>query len=305
MKITPQSLEEETKKAIISLQNGYWGPIAHLIHLSHHHELWRTDKSNFSEWMAHLTTSYKVSRARCWRYKKAASFYNELRIIDPSLCDLKDIPKSISAEALEILERLEPVVPNDFFTEIKDKVLTSTISIRKLKDTWAAYKPALQGKTRRGNVISKELEVKINKLQQFDAESLLAIKQDLSWTGHKSPFRCQVFQNVRDYYSKVTYDRLAISLPTQESEVEIHAFYLQHSMGRINNKPDENYINYRWIILPDKEYDLNTDINFHDYGVITILNGNLTIRKCAENLVLDQEIEHPFLLDLLKMSISK
>lgn len=293
-----------TKEAVKKLHEGSWGQIADLIDKASTDGLWMPEYANFSEWMAHLTKEHKISRARCWRYKKAGSFYNKLKTYDSSLCELIDIPQHLSAEALEVLERLENVAPEQFFDNIKQEVLAGTISIRKLKQTWEAYKPAMGGKTRRGRLVSNELEVKINKWQRLEAESMLAIKQHKAWTGEQRPFRCQVFQNVRDEHNRVTYDWLAIVLRSNTAPLEVHGFYLQYQPHEVSKTPEASYVKYRWLVLPEDQLPWPAEKDLHDYGLVGISNGNLQIHKHAEPLSSANSCHDPFVFDLLRMCLS-
>ncbi|MAX51734.1 MULTISPECIES: hypothetical protein [Methylophaga] len=295
-----------TEQAIEQLESGHWGPIAHLIEQTHQNELWRPDFANFSEWMANLSETYDISRARCWRYKKAGSYYNSLRSTDDSLCELYDLPDYVSAEALEILERLERVAPAEITGNIKEQVLKGQISIRTLKQTWAAYRPALDGATNRGRGTAY-FRPHVHTAVRFEAESILALSQDRAWTGSRKPARCVVLHNVKDEHNRESYDGLAMVQESLESPVDIHIFELHYKsgLGSISQLVSpEHYVDFCWLVLPDDEARPYRSTEKNSFGVIGLADGGeLTVYRQAARAKHDTNEGEPFLRELLKLAL--
>lgn len=300
-----KSIFEQTATATEQLNEGRWGPLSHLIGKVHQGELWRPEFANFSEWMTYLSEAFDISRARCWRYKKAGSYYNTLRANNDSMCELYDLPEYVSAEALEILERLERVAPKNVTENIKDQVLKGQISIRTLKQTWAAYRPALEGATSRGRGRA-EFPAKVRDSIQFEAESILALTQDRAWTGKASPARCVVLPNVEDKEQRLVYDGLALVQLSLDSPVEIHVFEL-HSrvgLGPIEHlKSPQPYADYCWLVLPEADAKSLRTPKKNTYGVIGLDDGKINIHSEASKVKHHDADTEPFMRELLKLAL--
>lgn len=297
---------ELTAIAVEHLDLGRWGPVAHLIGSAHQDELWRPEFANFSEWMTHLSETYDISRARCWRYKKAGSYYNSLRSGDASLCELYDLPEYVSAEALEILERLERIAPSNITENIKDQVLKGQIPIRTLKQTWAAYRPALDGVTNRGRGLPQFPSSSVRNSIQFEAESILALNQNRSWTGTSSPARCVVLPNVEDREHRQVYDGLAMIQQNLESPVEIHIFEL-HSrvgLGPIEHlKSPQPYVDYSWLVLPEADASSLRISKKNTYGVLGLSDGKINVHHQACKFKHEGSENESFMRELLKLAL--
>lgn len=306
MEISHKDLPAATHNAIIQLEDHLWGPIASVIDTVYQDKIWRFDFSNFSEWMSFVSETYAISRARCWRYKKAGSYYNELRLNDKSLCSLSELPSFVSAEALEILERLERIAPSEITDPIKKDILRGEISIRTLKQTWEAYRPALHGVTNRGRG-EEVLAAKVEDESRFEAESLLALSQNSFWSGINAPARCYIYPRVNDAHNKITYDALAIVQKSLDSHVEIHTFefwFRTIHTPTIENKLPESYVDYRWIVIPDTDALSPNQVDV-EFGLISVSKGELSIIRNAARIKHDATDSQPFMRDLLKLALRK
>lgn len=295
---------ESTSDALNFLDEGRWGPLAQHIIDTQKNELWHPDFTSFSDWMAFLSEQFGISRARCWRYRKAGTYYHTLKSKDDSLPELIDLPEYVSAEALEILERLERVAPDRVTEDIKEKVLNGRVSIRTVKKTWEAYRFAMEGQTNRGgNEYVVRAEVK--KSSSYQAEAILALSQNKKWSGKTSPARCPVFHNVYDRTKKINYDALSLVQYELDEAVHIHAFEIL-SQGQLPSgysfaTPDSS-IDFEWIVMPDKHAKDYAATEPHK-GVIGIGEKTLSIYKTAVRHERPMNSEQTFMRDLIKLAL--
>lgn len=307
MEINHKDLPEETHNAIIQLEDHLWGPIAHVIGVVQRDKLWRHGFANFSEWMTFLSETYDISRARCWRYKKAGEYYNKLRLENESLCLLTELPSYVSAEALEILERIKRVAPREVTLKIETQILDGDISIRTLKQTWEAYRPALHGATTRGRGNSNSV-AEIDDEARFGLESILLLSQNSSWTGVNMPARCHVYPNVNDQQNQRSYDALALVQKHLDSPVEIHTFELCYQMSNSVfeiPRSHESYVDYHWLVTNNANDSLMKYSSEADCGLLEVFDNGLHIHKTAFKIDHVDSESQPFLKELLKLALRK
>lgn len=307
MEINHKDLPAATHNAIIKLEDHLWGPIASVIDTVYQDKIWRFDFSNFSEWMSFVSETYSISRSRCWRYKKAGEYYNKLRHKNESLCHLRDLPSYVSAEALEVLERIERVAPSEVTLKIENRVLNGDISIRELKQTWEAYRPALHGATTRGRGSSRVV-AKIDDKARFGLESTLFLSQNNSWTGVNTPARCHVYPNVKDHQKKRSYDALALVQKHLDSTVEIHTFELCYQVGNPLfeiPRSHESYVDYHWLVTSEADASLIKSSTGAECGLLEVIDNGLHIHKTASKIDHDDSESQPFLKELLKLALRK
>ncbi len=306
MDINEKTLPQITAKAVSQLDDRLWGPFAAVIDKVQRDQLWRYGFANFSEWMSFISTTYNISRARCWRYKKAGSYYNKLRSHNQTLCELEELPDFISAEALEILERLERVAPTDITTKLSEQILTGKASIRSVKQTWEAYRPALQGATNRGRG-DDLLVASLNEADRFEAESILVLSQNHSWTKVNSPARCYVYPKIYDKQKNLTYDVIALVQLKLDSPVQIHTFEIHYEFDAATNietSLPEAYVDYCWIILQEKDAVSSELLVDPKFGIIGVRAGELYIHRSASAINPSPGAE-PFMKELLKLALRK
>jgi len=115
---------------------------------------WQKSFRSFTEWLVSYSAKLGLKESSLWRYYRAAKYYKVLSmtlekegIFIPSLIHLEN---KVSPENLEIMAKIERVMPEPEFMKLAKSVLDGTIPRNDLRKTWFAYRQALGGRTARG-----------------------------------------------------------------------------------------------------------------------------------------------------------
>ena len=298
--------ELQINDAIYALQDGRWGVIAELIYQAHTSDTWFPEYKSFTEWMAHISKDYKISRARCWRYRKAAIYYKTLQTRNEELVELAELPSKVSAEALEILERLERVAKPDIIEEITAEILNGTMPIRRLKQTWWAYSDDTPQQQ-----FSIAGAKKHDRTDQLEADCLIALNEHPIWTGHQQPARYRVFKNVCIANQAIAHDAIVLVQNNLDSQVEIHSiqFWDTRRLGdseiNLTVPPHTPYADYCWFLLStdDAVYiDVASELARSQHCGLMILKSGMP--EVAIQTPNKEKSEIPsFIQELLKLSL--
>lgn len=294
------SFQQLTDNVIEKLNNGKWGPFADLINDCNTNNKWSENHSSFSAWIDFIVNHYKISKARCWRYKKAGEYYNSLREKDKALPPLYDLPSHISAESLEILERIERIAPAKETETLKTQILNGDAPIRVVKQTWKAYKPALQGETKRGR--GKQLTaMTLSDKEKFETDCYLALANSYQWLSSTKPARKVVYRNVEDKKNKHTYDYLVLVQKHLDSDVEVHAIETKlntrETLDEIASK--SGYIDYAWHLEASHINPFNK--NNKQSGSLKLSDNVIVMSSEAHRI--DSSVDMTFYKEILKLAL--
>ena len=130
-----------------------WQEIAGLLMRVEHERLWQGKASSFSAWLESLARRADLQESVFWRCLKAGRVYMTL-----SGSDRLDAPDAVSAEALELTEKIARHAPKGVTREIVRGTLEGELSRAELRDLWATYRPAAGGMTARGRLPDEPAE---------------------------------------------------------------------------------------------------------------------------------------------------
>ena len=126
-----------------------WTKIALIVLQVEENNFWETSHRSFTDWLVSFGQSIGLKEGSIWRYYRAGKYYQELQpllsknqITNPPL---NELPTKVSPENIEILGKLERVMPNDIFIKLAAQVISAAITRDSLRETWLIYRPILDG----------------------------------------------------------------------------------------------------------------------------------------------------------------
>ncbi|MDT0618310.1 hypothetical protein RM531_07465 [Salinisphaera sp. P385] len=286
-------LNRQVNDAVKALDDGRWGPLAALIQHVRRHESWRDEFRNFSDWINHQAAAHGLSQARCWRYKASGAYYETLRERHTGLPELKDLPAGISAEALELLEKLERVAQKGLIEEMTVRALAGDMPIRELKQVWATYKPALQANSP-GDAVEGA--------RQLEADCVLALSKQRAWTGHQNPVRCHVYRSVPDSTNRREFDAVALVQGDRTAEAEVHVFEIKlaskSAEAQWKFQAWSKEADFCWAVTnATQPLQILERLEPH-VGLLALIDGQLNVSRSAIRQETDQTLT-PFVRTLL------
>ena len=187
---TPKQIEKELA-AIERGEARTWGQTAVLLDKIDTGGYWHRDSDSFTEWLGKHAQIFGVKPAMLWRHLTSGRYLKQLRdsaaarnVAIPTL-DL--LPNSVSSESVELLAKLERIMPQADFEKLLQRMLEGDARRAELRSLWEAYRPVLGGKTARGRgVIAPRINRQDPEQYQslMEANFLSALKAAGSaWTG--------------------------------------------------------------------------------------------------------------------------
>jgi hypothetical protein len=124
-----------------------WQEIATLLMRVKREALWQGHASSFSAWVEGLARRADLQSSVFWRCLHAGRIYLEL-----SGKDELDPSSPVSAEALELADKIRRHAPKAVATEVLERTLDGELSRTELRRVWDTYKVAAGGTTTRGRL---------------------------------------------------------------------------------------------------------------------------------------------------------
>jgi hypothetical protein len=191
---------------------------------------WEGRAQSFSEWIALVAHRGGTNESILWRYLGAGRYYRKLRkslkrrgIVCPPL---ERLPETISPENLEILAKIERVMPKRAFEEVGERVLGRSITRDELRELWATYRPVLTGRTARGRgTATPRIDPKDagQLAQQKKAATLtMLMSAKPTWTGIDDPYFYYAMRDVAIPAAgpkKYAFDMLALVRKIEDSPI--------------------------------------------------------------------------------------
>jgi hypothetical protein len=189
-----KELEKEVA-ALIQRQMRSWAQVGLILDRVEREKYWARDAPSFSEWLKSFAPRIGMKEASLWRFLGASRYYQKLRkhlagrnVPFPPLARL---PGTIGAEHLEILAKLERVVPKRDFEELSQRILAGNVTRNELRRLWKIYRPILTGRTARGRGVTAprlDLADPTHLTEQTLAKAIATlIAAGPEWTGIKNP----------------------------------------------------------------------------------------------------------------------
>jgi hypothetical protein len=182
--------------ALLSHRPRSWVQVSWVLNQVERTEYWRGHAHSFSEWLASTAPKIGVKERSLWRYLGAGRFYQKLRRIlrdgNAPCPPLEKLSETVSPEKLEMLTKLERVVPKNMFEDVAERVLSGSATQSELRQIWNTYRPVLSGRTARGRGTAKpRLDPadawQIETQREATALTTLMAAAPEQWTGIENP----------------------------------------------------------------------------------------------------------------------
>ena len=137
-----------------------WAVYGILIESYHHFGMWRSEADNFTQWVRDFAEIAGKKEASLWRYKASVVYFlssaAKLAKYQIEISDFYDLSKKASPENLELLLKLERVVPEHELEDLYQKVYTGSIRRVDLRDKWIIYRALIGEKTAKGRNVKNK-----------------------------------------------------------------------------------------------------------------------------------------------------
>jgi hypothetical protein len=177
-----------------------WSTVGLLLDEVDRERFWARDARSFSEWMKSLAPRMGVNESSLWRYLAASRYYQKLQKEFAGIDRVptsQQLPVSISAENLEILQKLERVMQPKEFKELAGRVLHGGVTRGELRELWQTYRDILAPPTARGRgaVPPRVDSGNLDQLQREARTLTTLLNASSDWTGVTRP---EFYRTVRD-----------------------------------------------------------------------------------------------------------
>ena len=258
---TPKQIEKEL--ALIERgERQSWGKFYLLLASIDQTRFWQRDADSYSSWILKTSNRLNINAAMLWRIISAGRFVLQtLEKLEGGGIDvpsLEEMPDTVSAENIEILSKLERVMPDNVFLEFARKVFNGKAKRSELRGAWETYRPILEGKTGRGRGVTPP---RLNNQNPDQYQSLVeatvldALRTaEPGWTNVTSPsvFKIYVHVNPEGYFrgtDKYLFAAVAVVKP-QNGPVEYHGIRFRTTTPISPNfyRTIMTYCDYLWIL---------------------------------------------------------
>lgn len=279
---------EKNVAALVQRPTSSWALIGMILDQVDREKYWARDARSFSEWMKSFAPKIGMNESSLWRYLSASRYYQKLRKDlnlgkDRSLARLAE---SVSAENLELLEKLERVVPKKEFQEVTGRVLGGDLKRNELRELWKTYRPILAGRTARGkNVEAPRVDLMDREQRIFQTKARMLttlMAAGPEWTGLHDPQLYHPMREVTLPTSATRLDMLVIARKTVASPVMLIAVEI---CGRITNfsalASFAPYCDRLWVAFSGKEKTPDEARLPEFVGILRVEAGGPRVERAA------------------------
>lgn len=265
-------------------------------------KLWEGNSDSFTQWITTNSGLFKKKPSQLWRILSSGRYledyyprYSADAVHGAATCpSLESIAEIVRPEHLELLSKLERVMPKDRFHIVAHKTFEKQISRLKLREMWLLYKPALQGRTARGRgVKAPHIDQSNENLRNLIEKSrLLDILSgsESTWTGVNNPILYKIFINimpegVKSVTGLALFPAVTVIMP-YSGRLELHGLrWLSIAPSAENYKSMMKYCDFLWGVRANGKTD-ESDINAipNDVGILEIAEDKVTVIRRARPL---------------------
>lgn len=285
-----------------------WARIGLLILSVEHQRYWELNHKSLSAWLKYFSQDSGKSMSSCWRFMASAKYYSEISYHlsdDEFQCpDLINLSNSVSPENIEILSKLEPVLPEDFFVKLAKRVIKNEVTRVEIRDIWLTFRPSLQGKTKRGLKQKVIAEINIERKKEIEHEYNMIenlLVQRGKWLNLPEGFLCKQFKHFHINGTLNNLDsvfEVEVMIMTFSKILNQFNFHLVDYLVDINKDLLEkvvsisNKANYYWVIGHKANLLEKIEALPKEIGVIFSINDNkeFEIFRVAQFKEVDQTI---------------
>ncbi len=267
--------------------SGHWGAISEHILTTERLELWKPYARTMTDWMREYASQIGRSMPALWRYKNSGRYYSEKRQElaqqGTSLPPLENLPESVSAEIVELFEKVERVVPESVAQPLRLRALRGQVTKRELTKVWTTYRGILGGKTARGYGVERP---RADPVQGLKVQCLLQLAKNIREILRRDDAGIRLlFADALDapnFFSGI--DVLGLE-PTAGQIVTLHAFEIcdfsakpETGLFGARRATDRN-VHYWWAVSPEVLSDSQLRYVAPGVGVIVATETHFSILR--------------------------
>jgi hypothetical protein len=257
-----------------------------------------------------------INESLLWRYLGAGKYYNKIRG-NFDWPELALLPESVSPDSLEVLGKLERVLPEDDFKRLAMSIFNQTIKREELRNLWNMYRPVFKGETARGSYkkipsVDKDNIKQLGLLQYSQFVNSL-IENSMCFSSNNGSNYYRVFSKMNlpkdgEYLISLGIDVVVIGKDANTLDVKLHGiryiseddFKSFNEMVFLNLTIQAKYFDFLW--LASREDLLTDKFEIPNYvGIILSRDvGNKVLRMPSTNEYSGMDINR-ILKDLLLM----
>ena len=264
-------------------------------------EAWVGSADNFTSWMRQTAPVIGLKESSLWRFLRSSRIYRalseDLAARGHAVPDLDELPSSVSAESLELFDKLRRAAPARISDPIALRLVRGEVSRDELRTLWQDYRPALVGRTAQGRGVAAP---KVDSgdpgvaKSLAEAEALLALRRGArDWTGDPSPDVYEVFSRIRmpaakDAGQHFMADIVVATRKAGGSPLEFHLFEVKHRLPRAGDirwlEQVSSYVDYVWLAVAQPQA-AGSDARLPEgVGLLEITSTGAVIRRQAARL---------------------
>jgi len=298
--LSSQELQESINASLIA-EVRTWVQIGQIVDQADQIGFWRGKASSYTEWLKNFASELNLSSLTLWRYRAAVRFFvkmeEKLRSNEVECPELIQLPKCVTADNLEILEKIYRVAPEDVLINLSKNVLTGSISRSELRTIWGEYKKALDGKTARGYGSIEPRVDSRNQLMVKEAQIFSALIESVTvWSGFQNPHTFKIFREFvvgkTKNSSTIRVDAAAFIKQGKVDKLDFHIFEIKANpmSSRVLDSVQQYFENEKtlcdffWLVVGNyAELSFNPDIS-DEVGILCFENNQIRVIKEARRL---------------------
>jgi hypothetical protein len=275
-----------------------WPRVGALLDRVEREEYWRNESSSFTEWVKSFSVKLGLKEGSVWRMLTVSRFYIKFQAgmssrghTAPMLIDLNE---SVSAEKLELFEKISRVADRDITVPLFDRVIHDSITRTEIRLIWEAYRPVLAGRTARGRGADVPHFDRVDP-SQFVSLQEAQVMLDLQacspkWTGISHPNLCRFFSNIRldvnfGEYKQIELDIVVIVRETPTSPLVFHGIDIRDSFSLSSKWPEiekflsiaRTFCDFLWIATNRNVFHSICD----DIGLLKVSNKTVEVQPAT------------------------
>ena len=281
-----------------------WHRIGVLLDEVERTQAWRESAGSLTEWVQKTAPLLGLKEASLWRFLRSRRIYDDLRrqmaARGHELPEPEALPPQVSAESLELFEKLRRAAPERVTDPIALGLVRGEVTRTQLRTLWQDYRPALAGRTARGYGVISAPRVDRRDPEVADslgeAEALLALRGgDRAWTGTSDFDIYSVFSRVELSIRRTArvavrrvLDAVVAVRAREGADLTFHAFEVRrrHFGEETGTWLEEvaPYVDYAWIaVIGPIEAKVVTRAP-SGLGVAEIRDGQVKVRRRPERV---------------------
>lgn len=239
-----------------------WGPHSNYLLSVEAAEQWRGYARSMTAWMRAYGVRINRSMPVLWRYKSSGRYYcrkrDEMAKKGLLLPSLAEIPSTVSAETLELFEKVERVASKELIESMQSRVLLGQVSKSEVKCLWNGYKHLLDGKNARGMGVSRP-QVELTRDATIKQQCLRILANNVRGAALRADCHLITINpnrvGVSEHFGGI--DMLGME-PTAGMTVTVHAFEvvdfkrLQKGTHPGHRRATNINVQFWWVVSPDR-----------------------------------------------------